>query len=54
MLDPLIASERDPNVLANLARTGMRRRLDVRRDALTGRFDEHHAFLYATMLGRGA
>lgn len=52
MLDALIAGERDPHVLAELAHTGMRRKIGALRDALTGRFDDHHAFLCTTMLGR--
>jgi transposase len=50
MLDALVAGERDPQVLANLARTRMRTKLADLREAFTGRFDDHHAFLLARML----
>jgi transposase len=50
MLAALIAGERDPQVLAEHARARMRTKIPVLVEALTGRFDEHHAFLCATML----
>jgi transposase len=50
MLDALIAGERDPTVLAQLARSRMRTRLPALREAFVGRFSEHHAFLLARML----
>src|SRR5512143_2924932 len=50
MMDALVAGERDPTVLANLARTRMRAKLADLREAFTGRFDDHHAFLLARML----
>ncbi len=52
MVDALIRGERDPEVLADLARGVMR---DKRRDlvrALDGRFDEHHAELATILLGQ--
>jgi transposase len=52
MLAALISGERDPDTLAELARTSMRRKRPQLREALTGRFSDHHAFLLATMLGR--
>jgi transposase len=52
MLDALIAGERDPRVLAELAHGRMRVKLPQLRQALTGRFDSHHAFLCAAMLRR--
>lgn len=45
MLTALVRGERDPQVLANLARGTMRRRIPELVEALTGRFEEHHAFL---------
>jgi transposase len=48
----LIAGERDPVVLAGLARGRLRSKSDRLTDALTGRFTEHHAFLLAQMLHR--
>jgi hypothetical protein len=47
MIDALIAGERDPQTLANLARRRMRSKLDALAQALTGHFDDHHAFLAA-------
>lgn len=52
MLEALIAGERDPGVLAELARGSMRGKRPVLIEALTGRFAEHHAFLARTMLNR--
>jgi transposase len=52
MLAALIAGERDPAALAELARSSMRRKRPQLREALTGRFTDHHAFLLQTMLGR--
>jgi transposase len=49
MLEALIGGERDPEVLADLARGRMRVKHAALVEALTGRFDEHHAEL-ATML----
>jgi transposase len=50
MLTALIAGERDPDTLAQLARSRMRTKLADLREAFTGRFTEHHAFLLARML----
>jgi transposase len=52
MIEALIAGERDPQVLANLARTRMRPKIPALRRALVGRFDAHHAFLCRAMIGR--
>jgi transposase len=52
MLAALIAGERDPKVLAQLARTRLRGKLGQLEEAFTGRFGDHHAFLLQTMLGR--
>jgi transposase len=49
MIEALIAKERDPRVLAELARGRMRAKIPALVEALTGRFDDHHAEL-ATML----
>src|SRR3712207_9048833 len=48
----LIAGERDPAVLANLARATLRSKTDRLTEALTGRFTDHHAFLLTQMLRR--
>jgi transposase len=52
MLAALVAGERDPKRLAQLARTRLRAKLGQLQEAFTGRFSDHHAFLLATMLGR--
>jgi transposase len=52
MLAALISGERDPAVLAQLARASMRRKISALREAFTGHFDDHHAFLLAKMLAR--
>jgi transposase len=48
----LIAGERDPAVLADLARGSLRSKTARLTEALTGRFTEHHAFLLTQMLRR--
>jgi transposase len=45
MLTALVAGERDPEVLAELARGKLRNKLPALREALHGRFQEHHALL---------
>ena len=50
MLDALVAGQRDPTVLADLARTRMRTKLGDLREAFVGRFSDHHAFLLRRML----
>ena len=45
MLEALIAGERDPEVLAEMARARMRSKIGVLREALVGRFNDHHALL---------
>jgi len=52
MLAALIAGERDPKVLAQLARRRLRAKLSQLEEAFHGRFSDHHAFLLDTMLGR--
>lgn len=52
MMAALIAGEQDPRVLAQMARTAMRKKIPALEEAFTGHFDEHHRFLLATMLGR--
>jgi transposase len=52
MLAALLAGERDPKALAQLARGRMRAKLSVLQEAFTGHFSDHHGFLLATMLGR--
>jgi transposase len=50
MLDALIAGERDPVALAELAKGRMRVKHDALVQALTGRFDKHHAELLSMLL----
>jgi transposase len=45
MLDALIAGQRDPAELAELAKRRLRSKIPELTEALTGRFGEHHAFL---------
>ena len=45
MLEALIAGERDPAVLADLAKQRLRVKIPALTEALTGRFGPHHAFL---------
>ncbi len=52
MLTALLAGERDPRVLAQLARTRMRRKIPLLEEAFVGHFTDHHAFLLGTMLAR--
>jgi hypothetical protein len=52
MMAALIAGERSPAVLAQLARTRMRTRIPALQEAFTGHFTSHHAFLLGKMLAR--
>src|SRR5436305_10097922 len=52
MMAALIAGERDPAVLAELARGWMRSKTARLSEALTGRFTEHPAFLRTPLLRR--
>ncbi|MDQ2755659.1 MAG: IS110 family transposase [Actinomycetota bacterium] len=45
MLEALIAGDRDPAALADLAKRRLRAKIPALTQALTGRFSEHHAFL---------
>jgi transposase len=45
MLEALIGGQRDPAVLAELAKRRLRSKIPELTEALTGRFAEHHAFL---------
>jgi transposase len=50
MLEALIAGQRDPGVLASLARGKMKAKHTALAQALTGRFDAHHAELARMLL----
>jgi transposase len=52
MMAALIAGERNPKVLAQLARSRMRVKISALEEAFTGHFTDHHAFLLAKMLTR--
>ena len=52
MLEALIAGQRDPVTLAQMARGRMRVKIPALEEALRGHFDDHHAFLTRMMLDR--
>jgi transposase len=52
MLEALIAGQRDPCRLAELARGSMRGKKGVLQEALTGQFRDHHGYLLQMMLDR--
>jgi transposase len=52
MMAALIAGQRDPKALAQLARARMRAKITALEEAFTGHFTDHHAFLLAKMLAR--
>src|SRR3989449_10395681 len=50
MLEALVRGTTDPGLLADLARGKLRAKLPALRQALTGRFRPHHAFLVSQLL----
>lgn len=52
MLDALLAGTHDPELLAQLAKGKLRRKLPALREALVGRFTDHHALLVSQMLAQ--
>jgi transposase len=54
MLAALVAGERDPEVLAELARGRLRKKIPELREALRGRFKDHHAMLIGLILDHTA
>src|SRR5512139_3389522 len=52
MMAALIAGQRDPKVLAQMARSRMRTKIGRLEEAFNGHFDAHHAFLLNRMLHR--
>jgi transposase len=52
ILSALIDGQRDPEVLAELARGRLRAKIAALREALTGHFEDHHALLCTKMLSR--
>ncbi|MCA1708209.1 MAG: IS110 family transposase [Actinobacteria bacterium] len=54
MLAALVAGERDPEVLAELAKGRLRKKIPELQEALRGRFREHHALLIGLCLDHAA
>jgi transposase len=52
MMAALVAGERSPKILAQMARHSMRKKIAVLEEAFRGYFTDHHAFLLQRMLGR--
>jgi transposase len=52
MLEALISGQDDPQVLADLAKARMRPKIPQLVQALTGRFNDHHAFMARLFLDR--
>ena len=52
MMAALIDGQRDPRVLAQLARASLRRKIPQLEESFVGRFTAHHGFLLAKMLAR--
>lgn len=50
MLKALVAGERDPEVLAEMAKRRLRSKIPKLREAMHGRFSEHHALLIGVSL----
>ncbi|MBI1378968.1 MAG: IS110 family transposase [Frankiales bacterium] len=50
MLAALVSGERDASMMADLAHSTLRRKIPDLTEALTGRFDDHHALLVGAML----
>ncbi len=50
MLDALVSGTTDPNVLADLARGQLRKKIPALREALVGRFRDEHALIGAWLL----
>jgi transposase len=52
MMGALIAGERDPKALAQMAKGSMRGKIAALEEAFTGFFTDHHAFMLAKMVAR--
>ena len=50
MLDALVAGTTDPEVLAELAKGRLRKRIPALREALVGRSDRQHALIVSAIL----
>ena len=52
MMRALVVGQRDPKVLAQLARSAMRSKIGLLEEAFVGQFSDHHAYLLGKMLAR--
>ena len=52
MMNALISGQRDPKILAQMARARMRTKIPQLEEAFHGYFTDHHAFLLSSMLTR--
>ena len=52
MIDALVAGQRDPEILAEMAKGRIRVKIPELKDALAGRFNAHHALMCRAMLAR--
>jgi transposase len=52
MLDALVRGTRDPEILSELARGAMRKKIPALKNALWGRFGAHHALVVGTILAK--
>ncbi|GAB3542145.1 IS110 family transposase [Arthrobacter tecti] len=52
MMAALVAGERNPQTLAQMARSRMRAKMGLLEEAFAGRFDDHHRFLLERVLDR--
>jgi len=52
MLEALVAGQRDPVALADLAKQRLRKKIPALTEALRGRFNDHHAFMTRLYLDR--
>jgi transposase len=52
ILEALVAGQRDPAALADLAKRGLRKKIPQLTEALHGRFTDHHAFMVRLYLDR--
>ena len=50
MLDALVSGTTDPEVLADLAKGRLRKKIPALREALEGNFSNHHAFMVGRIL----
>jgi transposase len=50
MLDALVSGTTDPEVLADLAKGRLRKKIPALREALEGHFSNHHAFMVGRIL----